>query len=211
MVAEGRLFTQEQRGEVEAVVCYDADTGTPIWAHESEARFWEAMGGVGPRATPTYADGRLFSLGATGLLHCLNPITGKVVWRAEVDEDPDRALPTWGLSSSPLVLDGVVIVHAGASSDPGMLGFDAQTGELRWTMATAGNETYSSPHAAKICGRQCVLMLTNHGLTIVDPSTGRLLCEYEFKFRGYRVAQPWVVNDTSILLGTPRGIDTRRT
>ncbi len=54
-VALPRLFTQEQRGDKEAVVCLHADTGKPIWSHEYESRFWESVAGAGPRATPTLA------------------------------------------------------------------------------------------------------------------------------------------------------------
>ena len=62
-VAGRHLFTQEQRGELEAVVAYDTETGAELWAHEYPSRFFEAMGGVGPRATPTLSRGRLFALG----------------------------------------------------------------------------------------------------------------------------------------------------
>ena len=75
-VAGRRIFTQEQRGDLEAVVAYDAGSGAELWAHEYESRFFEAMGGAGPRATPTLYEGMLFALGAEGLLHRLEPETG---------------------------------------------------------------------------------------------------------------------------------------
>jgi hypothetical protein len=54
-VAGNRLFTQEQRGENEDVVCYDARTGEERWVHESMVRFAETMGGVASRRSPISA------------------------------------------------------------------------------------------------------------------------------------------------------------
>jgi outer membrane protein assembly factor BamB len=82
----GRLFTQEQRDKKEAVVCLDAATGDEIWSHEDDARFSESMGGDGPRATPTFADGKIYALGATGILNCLDAATGDLKWSYDVSE-----------------------------------------------------------------------------------------------------------------------------
>lgn len=78
-VAGNRLFTQEQRGDKEAVVCLDAETGESLWSHEYPGRFWESIGGAGPRATPTIGDNVLYSLGADGQLCALRPQTGEVI------------------------------------------------------------------------------------------------------------------------------------
>ncbi|NDC64432.1 MAG: alcohol dehydrogenase, partial [Planctomycetia bacterium] len=67
-VAGRYLVTQEQRGDDEAVVCYDGDKGTQVWEHTIPGRFFEALGGLGPRATPTIADGAVYALGAEGWL-----------------------------------------------------------------------------------------------------------------------------------------------
>lgn len=118
VIVGNRLFTQEQREQNEAVVCFDADTGDEIWAHEDPTRFDESMGGVGPRATPTFADGRLYSLGANGMLNCLDAATGELKWSHDISktgQSPDGAskAPVWGYSSSPLIVDGKAIVFAG--------------------------------------------------------------------------------------------------
>ncbi|MCP4205265.1 MAG: PQQ-binding-like beta-propeller repeat protein [bacterium] len=142
-VAGRRIFTQEQRGELEAVVAYDTENGAEIWAHEYPSRFFEAMGGAGPRATPTLAAGMLFTLGAEGLLHRLEPETGKMVWQADLRVDSQREPPTWGFASSPLVVGDVVIVHAGGEEDRGLLAYGVDDGRLRWG-APAGGHSYSS-------------------------------------------------------------------
>lgn len=208
-VAGSRLFTQEQRGEEEVVVCYDASTGRERWSHGSESRFWEVIAGAGPRATPTLADGRVFALGANGLLHCLDPIDGSVVWANDIAKDADRDPPTWGFASSPLVTAGAVIVHAGGEGDLGILAYDQESGERLWG-APAGDHSYSSPQLAEIDGKTCVLMLSNQGLAIVDPADGTLLGNHLWPNEYYRVVQPLVIDDNSVLLGTAMGGGTQR-
>ncbi len=208
-VAGRRLFTQEQRGESEVVVCYDAETGAELWAHSYESRFWEVVGGAGPRATPTLSDGSLYALGAEGLLFRLDPQTGDEIWRRDLRKDAEREPPTWGFSSSPLVVDDIVIVHAGGAAETGVLAYDCQSGEQRWG-AAAGDHSYSSPQLSEIGGVPSVLMLTNHGLTVIDPADGAVLGEVEWEYQGYRVVQPLPVSSSSVLLGTAMGTGTRR-
>src|SRR5262249_16455836 len=116
-----RLYTQEQRGEFEAVVCLDAPTGREVWVHEDPARYLDGQSGVGPRATPTFADGRLYALGATGTLNCLDAATGARKWSRDITADAGTKVPTWGLCSSPLVVRGVVVVFAVGEAEKGLL------------------------------------------------------------------------------------------
>ncbi len=200
IVIGDRLFTQEQRENKEAVVCYDADSGDELWSHEDEARFSEAMGGVGPRATPTFADGRIYALGAEGRLNCLDAATGDVVWSHDIKKDGQSTAPYWGFSSSPLVVDGKVIVFAGgggamahgsqtnpesdegksataaqqAPADKTLLAYDAETGELPWS-ATSGSHSYSSPQLATFDNVDQVLFMSDAALESVDPADGKLL------------------------------------
>lgn len=206
---DDRLYTQEQRGEREAVVCYDAHTGAEVWNHEYPSRFWEAVAGAGPRATPTLHDGALFTLGAQGVLCRFEARTGAVAWSRDLRTDAGREPPMWGFSSSPLVVHGCVIVHAGGAADKGLLAYDVQTGAPRWG-APAGDHSYSSPQLATIAGQPCVLMLTNTGLRACDPLTGQARWEHEWKFEGQRVVQPLVFGAGSVLLGTMTGAGTRR-
>jgi outer membrane protein assembly factor BamB len=211
-VAGNRLFTQEQRGEKEDVVCYDAKTGDERWVNETKARFDEAMGGVGPRATPTLAGGLLYVQGAAGLLQCLDPLTGAVKWKRDLIEEANRKkAPIWGYASSPLIVgDKVIVYSSGEEGEKGMLlAFDAATGERRWT-AAAGNSSYSSPQLAKLAGRELVLFWGQTGLTAVDAHRGKPAWNYDWLFEGYRVVQPLLLSETSMLLGTGMGMGTRR-
>jgi outer membrane protein assembly factor BamB len=208
-VAGHSIFTQEQRGDAEAVVCYDADTGNERWIRTSPARFWESVAGAGPRATPTLKDGKLFAVGATGLVHCLNPANGALIWERDLTKDASREPLAWGFSSSPLVIGDVVIVYAGGADDKGVFAYDVGSGEPRWSVP-AGDHSYSSPHRANIAGRDVVLMLTNTGLTAIDPADGKNAWAYDWKYEGYRIVQPLMVDGSGILIGTGMGTGTRR-
>lgn len=207
-VAGKLLFTQEQRGPKETVVCYDAYAGREIWAHEIDARFDEPMGGPGPRATPTLSDGGLFVTCVTGDLLRLNPLTGAQVWKQNLKTVAGRELPMWGFASSPLVTHATVIVHAGGAGDKGLLGFDSNTGALRWSAAD-GNDSYSSPQLSTLAGEELVVMLTNDGLLFLDPATGKMRLNYEWKFGNYRALQPAVIGHDTILLPTGMSTGTR--
>jgi len=200
-VAGRRLFTQEQRGESEAIVAYDADTGAQLWAHEYPSRFFEAMGGVGPRATPTLAGGMLFALGAEGLLHRLDPATGEVVWQADLRSDAGREPPTWGFSSSPLVVDGLVIVHAGGDGDRGILAYGVDDGRLRWG-APSGGHSYSSPQLVNVAGRRAVAQVSDAGVDLIEPADGSRWWRYDWPHDSYRVLQPLVLGESTLLVTT---------
>ena len=208
-VAGNFLFTQEQRGPMETVACYDANTGRELWSRQTEARLDDPLGGPGPRATPTLAKGGLFVMGATGNFMRLDPATGAVLWKQDLKSVAGRtAAPMWGFSASPLVTDSVAIVYGGGPGDKGLLAFDVTSGTLRWS-AAAGQDSYSSPQLNTIAGEGLVLLLSNDGLLCVDPATGKERLNYQWKFQGYRALQPSVVGDSTILMPSPMSPGTR--
>src|SRR5262249_6487658 len=208
VVARNLLFTQEQRGPHETVVCYEAGSGREIWSRSIEARFDDPMGGPGPRATPTLSQGGLFVTGATGLFLRLNPTTGNVVWQQDLKTVSGHATPMWGFAASPIVAGSVVIVYAGGPGDKALLAFDIESGALRWSIA-AGKDSYSSPQLSTLAGQELVLMLSNDGLLCVDPATGKAQLNYEWKFGNYRALQPHVVSNDTVLLPTGMTTGTR--
>jgi outer membrane protein assembly factor BamB len=205
-----RAFTQEQRGPDEAVVCYNADTGEEIWAHNDASRFTEAMAGPGPRATPTFHEGKLYAYGANGLLNCLNAATGAVEWSADVVKDTGAKIPMWGFASSPLVVNGLVMVYAEAN-DKAVVAYDAERGGKPKWAAGNGTTSYCSPHLASVGGSPQVLIATDQGLTAIDPDHGEVLWKYEsLVTMPTRVVQPAVLNDADILVGAGMGNGTRK-
>jgi outer membrane protein assembly factor BamB len=202
LVIGDRLFTQEQRGESEVVVCLDAKAGSEIWSHQDKTRFSDGQAGAGPRATPTFSDSRIYSLGASGVLNCLDAASGKPQWSRNIVEDSGGPLPMWGFSSSPLITAGIVAVFAGGDSGKGLLAYRAATGEPAWTTVT-GPVSYSSPQLASIDGQAQMLMLSDLGLVSVEPETGTLLWQYEAPASGlWRVVQPRQVESSGVLIGS---------
>lgn len=202
VVIGDRLFTQEQRGDQEATVCLDAATGDEIWAHLDKARFWDGQAGAGPRGTPTFHDGLLYTYGATGLLDCLDAATGKLSWQRDVVKETAAPLPMWGFSSSPLVVDNRVIVFAGGPDDKGIVAYDAQSGEPAW-QAASGPISYSSAQLVNVAGQAQALLLTDLGVVAVDPADGKRLWHYDANGTGiWRVVQPRQLDDSRLLVGS---------
>jgi len=200
------FYTQEQRGEEEIVSCYRLSTGQPVWRHRDPVRFWESNGGAGPRATPTLHNGRVYSFGATGMLNALDAATGKMLWSHNVSSDTGRKVSDWGFSSSPLVIDDVVIVAAAGT----MAGYDAATGKQRWTGPKYGG-SYSSPHRITIDGVVQALLLGGPGAISVDPATGATLWIHEWV--PGPIVQPALLPDGDIVihaLAATGGQGTRR-
>jgi outer membrane protein assembly factor BamB len=206
-----RLYTQEQLGDEELVVCYDAESGGELWAHRDKTRFNETMAGPGPRATPTFHEGKIYALGANGNLNCLDAATGKAVWGRDIVADSKAIVPIWGFSSSPLVVDGVVSVFAGAPDEKAVLGYDAATGEPLWSAGT-GTFSYCSTQLSRVGDVDQLLISTNLGLAAYEPAGGKVLWSYAWPLEGgmSRVVQPARVGESDFLIGTGFGIGTQR-
>ena len=204
------VFTQEQWDQDEAVVCYDAGTGKIIWFHKDPARFTEVVAGPGPRATPTFQDGKLYTMGAAGKLCCLDAATGREVWAQNIIANTGATLPQWGFSASPLVLQGMVMVFAGGPNKA-VVAYDAATGKFAWA-AGEGKASYCSLQRAAIDGVEQALMATGDGLIALQPKDGKVIWDYKWSVpnEGARCTQPAAVGDADFLLGTPFNGGTRR-
>lgn len=198
-----RLYTQEQRGDDEIVSCYDAATGEPVWMHRDAARFWESNAGPGPRATPTLSDGRVYTLGGTGILNALDAGTGAVVWSRDAAADTGAKLPIWGFSGSPLVVGDAVVTAASGT----LAAYDVATGEPRW-LGPAGREGYSSPHRVTIDGVAQILLVSGDGVAAVAPADGTVLWDHTWK--GFPIVQPAATADGDVLLAVTAESGLRR-
>lgn len=208
-IGADRLFTQEQRLEDEVVSCYDAKTGQPIWSFATPSRFFESLGGLGPRGTPTLADGSIFALGAEGILVRVNAVDGTLVWKADLKAASGRTEPPmWGFSCSPYVDGGLVVVHAGGKGDKGIVAFNVADGQVAWT-APAGEMSYSSVQRITLLGRELLCLLSNSGAHLLEPATGKSVYDYDFAHQGYRACQAQVIDGNKLLIPAGMGTGTR--
>jgi outer membrane protein assembly factor BamB len=200
------LYTQEQRGDDEAVSSYRVSTGEPVWRHRDAVRFYESNGGAGPRGTPTLSHGRVYTLGATGMLNALDAATGAVVWTRNAATDTGRKIPEWGIASSPLAVDDVVVVAVSGT----LAAYDLATGKPRWVGPQHGG-SYSSPQLATIDGVAQILLLSAPGAVSVAPADGTLLWEHTWE--GGAIVQPGLMADGGVLINAMSmmgGMGTRR-
>jgi outer membrane protein assembly factor BamB len=202
-VYNGRLYTQEQRGEEEVVACHDLSTGKPVWKHSDRARFYESNAGPGPRATPTLNNGRVYTQGATGIVNVLDAATGAVVWTRNAVDDTGAKVPGWGIAGSPLVVNDLVIVAASGN----LVAYDLASGKPRWQGPTGGTG-YSSPQLVTINGVQQVVLLNSNGAISVSLADGKLM--WQHKWEGVPIVQPAVMQNGDLLVSVSESSGLRR-
>ena len=207
-IASGLAVTQEQRGSREMVVAYNVADGSPRWAHGDEVHYATTVAGEGPRATPTIDRGRVFALGATGILSAFDLASGKRMWRRDVSIDHDSPTPDWGRSSSPLAVDDLVVVMAGGRHDRALVAYNRDSGQPVWH---AGGDaiTYSSPHLATVAGVRQIVVMNQSTVAGHDPATGRILWEHSWPRVQPSVAQPVILPGDRILFSSGYGVGSR--
>ena len=197
--------TQEQRGDFEQVTCYELTTGRLRWTHQDRVRFCETAGGDGPRATPTIVDGRVYAMGATGLLNCLDGGTGRVIWSHDILAERQQKNLQWGKSCSPLVFDNLVVVSLGESAEPSLAAYDKQTGDLAW-QAGHDKASYASPVLATLAGRRQILSVNAGSVSGHDPADGHLLWEYAWPGKMSKCSQPVPLDGDRVFVSAGYGL-----
>ncbi|HEX6161892.1 MAG TPA: PQQ-binding-like beta-propeller repeat protein [Vicinamibacterales bacterium] len=197
VVAEGRAFTIEQRGERELAAAYDVKTGRELWTSAWNAHFSGSPGGGGPRATPTWHDGRVFVLGVTGEFRALDAATGRVLWRTNILADAGAANADHGIAASPLIVDNTVVVQPGGGNGQSVVAYDHQSGKRVWG-ALDDRAAYSSPMLVTLAGVRQILAHTDMRLVGLSPENGTLL--WEFPWQTPNAAQPLITAPNRVFI-----------
>ena len=198
-VTDGRVFVIDARRVqtndfIERVVCLDEATGDVLWTHEWEANYagLQLMYAIGPRATPTVDEDRVYVQGAMGRLIALRVETGEVMWEKDYVRDYDAEVPTWGMPAAPLVDGDRLISLVGGDPDAKVVAFDKLTGEEIWRALSSDWEPgYNSPIIFEAGGRRQLIMWHPRAISSLDPETGGILWEEPFEVTmGMTVASP---------------------
>jgi len=197
------LFTRQDDKEV--ILCLDAGNGAEQWRNEYSAPAVTGAGArhPGPRSTPAIVDGKMVTLGASGILSCLDASTGKLLWR----KDPFPGIvPQFFTSMSPMIVDGLCIAHLGGAGNGALMAYDISSGDERWRWAEEGPD-YGSPVLLTIDGTKQIVTPTEKSIVGVDLSDGKLLWKIPFApvSRAYNAATPIVKGNTVIYTGAARG------
>ena len=181
VAAQGRLILFHREGNEEIVECLNATDGKTHWRNMYPTAYRDDFGfDPGPRATPTIADGRVFTFGAEGRLVCEALADGKQLWSVDGKQDFSARKGFFGLACSPLVEGRAVIVNLGGRDGAGVVAFDKDTGKVLWK-AVDDEPSYSSPVAATLGGERLVLACTRSHFVGLDPATGKVRFQAGFR------------------------------
>ena len=148
-IANGKCFTLANRQQHQVLLAFDRATGKELWSAPLAPAYSNQMGN-GPRATPTVSGGKVFTFTGEGILSCSNASDGKLQWQYNPLKELGGKPSEYGMSCSPLVVDNLVVVQAGAEKAT-VVAVDAATGKTVWT-AGSGRAGYSSPALLSIGG-----------------------------------------------------------
>jgi outer membrane protein assembly factor BamB len=195
-VRGNRLVLHHRVGREEVIDCLAADTGEPQWRHAYPSSYEDPYGyNNGPRCSPLLTTNLCYTFGAEGKLTCVELATGKPVWQRDTAKDFNVPEAFFGVGSTPILEDGLLIVMVGGQPESGVVAFDALTGRTVWQSVGEKNwagqpmfgwpgdrtvvwskawkqASYASPVAATIHGKRHVFCLMRQGLVSLDPKTG---------------------------------------
>ncbi len=163
------------------------------------------MGGDGPRATPTWHDGRVYALGGAGELRAIDHASGRTLWRTNILEDASAANLQWGMAASPLIVDETVVVLPGGRDGRSVVAYDRRTGKPVWS-SLDDQASYSSPMLVTLDGLRQILIFTASRLAGITPESGELLWEFPWRTEyDVNASQPLLLGPKRVFISTGYG------
>jgi outer membrane protein assembly factor BamB len=201
IVVGDRVYMFARKGENEVMMALDAATGKQLWENSYPVSFTMQSAttrhGPGPKSTPVFANGRLFSIGMIGTVTAWDAATGKPVWRKEGNSGNVPMFTTHAFS--PLIDRGLVIFHVGGHDKGALTAFDMNTGAEKWSW-TGDGPGYGSPIFAELGGTRQIVTITQGKLIGIDPVTGTLLWERPFVSSNFTNAMTPVLYGQSLIM-----------
>ncbi len=210
VVADGRVFVLDWLEDpasrtldgTERLVALDEETGSVLWTNEwaTTYRMLQISYAIGPRATPTVDGNRVYVVGASGMLRCVNAESGDLIWQKDYIQDYDTSVSTWGIASSPMIDGDRLIAVVGGEPDALVVAFDKHTGVELWrAVDVVGEMGYGQPVIYEAGGVRQLIVWHASALVSLNPETGSIYWEQPWEVgAGMSVATP--VRDGNYLL-----------
>lgn len=200
-----KLYVFTRQGDNETLLCLNAADGKELWKSSYAA---QPVTGApsrqhsGPRSSPAVAEGKIVTLGATGVLSCWNAEDGKLAWR----NDKFKEVPQFFTAMSPIIVDGMCIAQLGGRGNGAIVALDLASGDQKWSWSEEGPE-YASPALLTVGDSKQVVTLTEKSVVGICAKAGKLLWRLPFPsaMRAYNAATPIVDGSTVIYTGANRG------
>jgi outer membrane protein assembly factor BamB len=207
VLAGNKIYLNTRQGDQEVVLCLDATSGKELWKNTYAAMAVtgpSASQHPGPRGTPAVSNGKIVTFGASGILSCLDATTGKLLWRKE---NPTNAFPDFFTGTSPLITDGMCIVHIGKKDDGQVIAYDLNSGSEKWKWSGEG-PSYSSPSVMTLEGKKLLIVITEKNIMALSFADGKLLWQIAapVQQRFYNCVSPYIDGQTIYLTGQGTGM-----
>jgi outer membrane protein assembly factor BamB len=208
LVDNGRIFVHSRQDSDEIVTAFDLASGKTLWRATYAAPFaknpYASQMSKGPFSTPVVSSGRLFTLGATAVLSAFDAASGALKWRKDFSKSVDTSKLFTGTAMSPLIANGLLIVHVGDDRAGAFRAFDPQTGTEKWSLPGHG-PGYASPVVVNTTPQQLVTM-TDSAIVGVEALSGKQLWSLPFPDEWHEnVVTPVVAGDVLVISGTRKG------
>ena len=190
-VSDGRVYTMGNTNDTDVTYCLDARTGQVVWHHSYPCALDPKNFEGGPCATPTVADGRIYTFSRKADLFCLDAAKGTVIWSKNLNRELGLGIPTWGASSSGLAEGDLVVFNLGSAG----VALDRKSGKVVWTSEKSAGG-YSTPVPLAVGADRCLAIFGRESLVAVKAATGQEVWSYPWK-TSYDVnaADPIVAGD----------------
>jgi outer membrane protein assembly factor BamB len=206
VLAGNKIYLNTRQADQEVILCLDAATGKELWKNSYASMAVtgpSASQHPGPRGTPAVSNGKIVTFGASAILSCLDASTGKLVWRKE---NPTNAFPAFFTGTSPLIVDGMCIIHLGKKDDGQVIAYDLNSGNEKWKWAGEG-PSYSSPSVMTIDGKKLLIVITEKNIMALGLTDGKQLWQIAtpVQQRFYNCVSPYIDGQNIYLSGQGTG------
>jgi outer membrane protein assembly factor BamB len=201
------IYLNARQGDQEVILSLDALTGKELWKSTYAAMAVtgpSASQHPGPRSTPAISNGKIVTFGVSGIISCLDALTGKLLWRKE---NPLNAFPTFFTGTSPLITDGMCILHIGKTDAGQVIAYDLNSGDEKWKWSGEG-PSYSSPSIMTLEGKKLLIVITEKNIMALGLANGKLLWQIvtPVQQRFYNCVSPYIDGQTIYLTGQGTGM-----